>query len=399
MRRMRFAVVLASLGCCGCLIAALAATRFTSPVHAADAPRANPAPGAAPAPQPNAPADAAGDKVGRFPHVTFNVTRKQVRVECEALAVNAPLEFFCCLNGTNEHEAVLRTPARPSDIHTALLAIGLKPGQPMTYVESTKKWLPPQGPPLHVDVEFEKGGKTITYPAYRWIREIKSKKEPKAFTWVFCGSRVMKDGRYAADDTGYVMSLVNFDYTLIDIPELASSSNETLEWERNPDLMPDKGTRVWMVIEPAGKDAGATTKPAGRADAAGNATGQFAAGADAAAAPIGAPATQPAATAPPGLSDVHTDEAKVQALLKYHDQVVGPRAEALRQAAQAHYDVIQQLRKEQQRLITEADLIQRTIDELEKKYTDLTTPAPALEPPENTPQSPAQPTAPPEPGR
>ena len=51
----------------------------------------------------------------------------------------------------------------------------------------------------------------------------------------------MKDGRYAADDTGYVMSLVNFDYTLIDIPELASSSNETLEWERNADLMPDEG--------------------------------------------------------------------------------------------------------------------------------------------------------------
>ena len=396
MRRMRFTVVLASLVCSVCLLTAVAVTRLATPVRAADAPRANPAPAAA-APKPDAPAGAAGDKVGHFPHVTFDVQKKQVRVECEALAVNAPLEFFCCLNGTNEHEAVLRTPARPSDIHTALLAIGLKPGQPMSFVESTKKWLPPQGPPLHVDVEFERGGKTISYPAYRWIREIKSKKEPKAFAWVFCGSRVMKDGRYAADDTGYVMSLVNFDYTLIDIPELASSSNETLEWERNPDLMPEKGTKVWLVIEPAGKDVGATTKPAARVDA-GNATGQFAGGANAVA-PTVAPATQPAAPAPPGLSDVHVDEAKVQALLKYHDQVVGPRAEAMRQAAQAHYDVIQQLRKEQQRLITEADLIQRTIDELEKKYTDLTTPAPALEPPAETPQSPAQPAAPAEPGR
>ena len=398
MRRMPLAVVLASLGCCGCLVVAVVVTKSASSVLAADAPRPGPAAAPAAAPKADAP-DASGDKVGHLPHVTFNIAKKQVRVECEALAVNAPLEFFCCLNGTNEHEAVLRTPARPSDIHTALLAIGLKPGQPMSYVESTKKWLPPQGPPLHVDVEFEKGGKTISYPAYRWIRDIKTKKEPKAFTWVFCGSRLMKDNRYAADDTGYVMSLVNFDYTLIDIPDLASNSNETLEWERNPDLMPDRGTKVWMVIEPAGKDVGATTKPAGRADAGVNPPGQVMAGA-APAAPSGAPATQPAApAAPPGLSDVHLDEAKVQALLKYHDPVVGPRAEALRQAAQAHYDVIQQLRKEQQRLITEADLIQRTIDELEKKYTDLTTPAPALEPPENTPQSPAQPATPAEPGR
>ena len=100
-----------------------------------------------------------------------------------------------------------------------------------------------------------------------------------------------------------------------------------------------------------------------------------------------------------GLSDVHTDEAKVQALSSTTIRSSAPAPRRWRQAAQAHYDVIQQLRKEQQRLITEADMIQRTIDELEKKYTDLTTPAPALEPPENTPQSPAQPGAPAEPGR
>src|SRR3954454_15741960 len=270
MRPMRFAVLLASLGCCACLLIAVALTRFAAPVRAADAPGANP-PAKADAPK----APDASEKVGRFPHGTFSVAKRQVRVECEALAVNAPLEFFCCLNGTNEHEAVLRTPAKPSAIHTGLLAIGLQPGAPMTYVESTKKWIPPRVPALHINVEFEKGGKTVSYPAYRWIRDIKTKKEPKAFTWVFCGSRMMKDNRYAADDTGYVMSLVNFDYTLIDIPEIASSSNETPDWERSAELMPDGGTKVWMVIEPAGKDRGPATKPAGRADAAGNPTGQF----------------------------------------------------------------------------------------------------------------------------
>jgi hypothetical protein len=307
-----------------------------------------------------------GDKVGKMPHLEFNITRRWVRVECEALAVNAPLEFFVCLNGTNEHESVLRTGVRPSDLHAALLAIGLKPGEPMSYSAATNKWLPPHGPPLRLSVEFEKDGKTVEYPAYRWLRDVKTKKECKAFSWVFCGSRIMKDGRYAADDTGYIVSIVNFDFVMIDIPEFASSSNDLLEWERNPDLMPPKGTKVWLVIEPTGQDAG-----------------------DAKPNPSATPATLPttdatAKTSPDPTSQaladiqaVKTDEAKVQSMIDYHDHVLAPRARALREAAQAHYQVIETLRKEQQRLITEADLIQRAIDDLEKKYQDLTTPQPA----------------------
>jgi hypothetical protein len=37
------------------------------------------------------------------------------------------------------------------------------------------------------------------------------------------------------------------------------------------------------------------------------------------------------------------------------------------------------MRREQQRLIDEADRIQRSIDELEKEYQDMTTPRPELD--------------------
>ena len=63
----------------------------------------------------------------------------------------------------------------------------------------------------------------------------------------------MENGNYAADSTGYLEpSIVNFDLTVIDVPQLASSSNELLEWERNPDTTPKAGTKVTMVIEPVG---------------------------------------------------------------------------------------------------------------------------------------------------
>ncbi|HZK81338.1 MAG TPA: YdjY domain-containing protein [Humisphaera sp.] len=330
-----------------------------------------------------APPSLADAKKGKLPHVEFDPQAKQVRVECEALNVDAPLEFFCCVAGTNEHESVLRTAARPSDINIGLLAIGLKPGKPISYSESTNKWSPPQGPPLHLSIEYEKNGKTVSYPANRWLLNVKTHKSPPAFTWVYTGSRTMPDGKFAADVTGYVVSICNFDLTLIDVPELVSSANETLEWQRNADIMPKTGTKVWMVIEPVGgkdaKDAEPAKEPApagpksqGPAWDSSVQLASFAMpahrGECADAAPA-KPATQP-------LSNVHLDVKQMDNLEKYWHEKVSPHAAALREAAEAHYKVISDLRREQQRLIDEADRIQRAIDKLEKEYQDMTTPRP-----------------------
>lgn len=293
--------------------------------------------------------------VGKFPGVSVDVPKKQVRVDCEVIQVDMRLEFFCVGPGGPDHETLLRTAAKPSDIHTGLLMLGLAPGEPMKFSPATEKWSPPHGPPLHISIEYPKDGQTVSVPANRMIRNAETKKSPGAFTWVFTGSRVMDDGKYAADITGYVASLVNFDLTMIDVPNLASNSNDLLEWEFNPDTVPKTGTKVVMVIEPAGKDAKAAPAhiPAAVPDG-GNA----------------APATQPAS------ADVRTDEQAMAEWKAKWEQAVRPNAAALKQAAQAHYDAINAMRKEQQRLINEADRIQRVIDQLEKDYQDMTTPHP-----------------------
>jgi hypothetical protein len=286
----------------------------------------------------------AGD-VDKFPGIHVDANAKQVRIDCEEIDCKAPLEFFCVVNGTNEHESVLRTKAQPSKIHLALLMLGLEPGEGVKYSDAAKKWFPPHGPPLKISCEFEKDGKKVTVPAYRMMRDIKTQKSMPPMTWIFVGSRVMEDGHYAADVTGYVVSVVNFELTLIDIPDLASSANETLEWQIDTDVAPKGGTPVTMIIEPAGE----VEKPA-----------------------IGStnePTTKP-------ISDVRIDQEKVDHLVQLWTQKVAPHDAALREAAQAQYETITALRREQQRLVDEADRIQRTIDELEKKYQDMTTPRP-----------------------
>ncbi|MDB5320999.1 MAG: hypothetical protein JWN40_2630 [Phycisphaerales bacterium] len=306
----------------------------------------------------------------KMPHMLVDVPHKQLRVECQVLNPQMPLEFFCCMTGTAEHEAVLRSQVLPSHLHLGLLMLGLQPGEPVRFSKAADKWLPPHGPPLQIFCEWTgKDGKSVRTPAYRMMRNVKTKKPMPAMTWIFAGSRVMEDGKYAADTTGYIVSVVNFDLTVIDIPELASSANETLEWEYNPDVVPPKGSTVWMVIEPAGKEA--TTQPAGekpKADAGFRSGNIFAAPSDAAA---------PAADKP--LSDVQLDDQKVKALRSKWEQKVAPQNKALRDAAQAHYEVINALRREQNRLIDEADRVQRVIDQLQKEYQDMTTPRPEPE--------------------
>lgn len=305
-------------------------------------------------------------------HMRVDVKNKQVWVECQALNPQMPLEFFCCMTGTAEHEAVLRSEVMPSHLHLGLLMLGLTPGEPVRFSKAADKWLPPHGPPLQISCEWQdKAGKTIHVPAYRMMRGVKSKKEMPAMTWIFAGSRVMEDKRYAADTTGYIVSVVNFDLTVIDIPELASSANETLEWEYNAALVPTKGTKIWMIIEPAGKETPKAGGEKPKADA-GGANNALVNEVD--------PTAAVAASNDTPLSDVKVDEQKIKTLRAKWEKVVAPKTDALREAAQAHYEVINSLRKEQNRLIDEADRVQRVIDQLQKEYQDMTTPRPEAEP-------------------
>ena len=207
-------------------------------------------------PAADVPAPAAAPAAPAEKHVQVDIKNKQVRVECEELVVDMPLEFFCVQNGGQEHESVLRTAAKPSDIHFGLLMLGLKPGEPAHYSQATNQWFPPTGPPLHITCEWTENGQMKSMPAYKMMRSTKDKTSMPPMTWVFDGSRVMPDGAYAADLTGYVVSIVNFDLTMIDVPKLASNANETLEWELDKDVAPKRGTPVTMIIEPAGKAEG-----------------------------------------------------------------------------------------------------------------------------------------------
>lgn len=292
----------------------------------------------------------AAGQTDKLPHLSVDVKGRRVRVECESLRVEAPLEFFCVMNGTSEHESVLRSQVKASDLHLALLMIGLKPGAPVRFDEASGQWLPPHGPPLKISCQFDQpDGRRVTMPANEMMRSIKTRRPMPPMTWIFAGSRVMEDGNYAADVTGYLVSIVNFELTVIDVPELASSANETLEWETNDDLAPPHGTKVWMIIEPAADGAEPKSPPS--------------------TAPSTAPIDPQAAER----------QREIDVLRQRWLDAMRPNGQVLRDAAHAHYEIIAQLRRKQKALYDEAERIQKLILELQDQYDALTTPEPRRE--------------------
>ncbi len=202
--------------------------------------------------------------VGKLPHIEVDVNAKQIHVECKAVKADYPLEFLAVMTNTNEYEAIVRTEARPSDLHLALLMLGLKPGEPIHYSETEKAWLPPTGPLIKIRFAYDLDGKHFDVPACQWMRDVNTKKPAEDFVWCFSGARTMPDGTYAADMAGHLVGVINNETSVLDVPALKSRAMEAREWERNPDAMPPTDTPVTMIISPAPPAAPAapTTQPA-----------------------------------------------------------------------------------------------------------------------------------------
>src|SRR5262249_14512095 len=58
-----------------------------------------------------------------------------------------PLELFACLTNTKEHESIIAVRTKSFVVHTALLAVGAKPGAPVEFLPEYK---PAHGTPIDV---------------------------------------------------------------------------------------------------------------------------------------------------------------------------------------------------------------------------------------------------------
>lgn len=172
------------------------------------------------------------------------------------------LEVVVCVRDTREHEALVVTDVRPSDVHAALLLVGLSPGKPGGFRRAEgapggfERVLPAGDA---VRVEFLVAGAPPT-SASDWIINERTNARLDAGAsdtgFVFAGSRFVtrqRRERYDADGAGNLVGLHTFGSETIAWRDVLSpeASVEEPVWIADPGRTPLMGTRVTVRITPS----------------------------------------------------------------------------------------------------------------------------------------------------
>ena len=194
-----------------------------------------------------------------LPGIKLNLEEWSVDVFANICLSEGVLELILCTDNSKEHESIFCTSARPLHIHTALLLMGSKPGNPaMKRVQQKKdvRWVSvdPTGDEIIVSVVFsDKDGVIREYPISDFVSpqsEAVAVKEKKQFpdNFIFAGSHLIAGAKgskkYLCEDTGNVISVSTFGDELLCLSELSGHENDKLNWKVNSKLLPDLGNEV-----------------------------------------------------------------------------------------------------------------------------------------------------------
>ncbi|MDZ4754824.1 MAG: YdjY domain-containing protein [Phycisphaerae bacterium] len=189
-------------------------------------------------------------------------TNGEVRVPAATGITVGWLEQVACVAGTRDHESLVTVECKPSDVHAALLLLGLEPGAPgrWRYDQESVQVVPPRGPAIEVRIRYllrSVEGAAIAHEVHvlEWIRGIDGRSFPAS--WVFAGSAIAPNPKslgpgehYVADYSGSLVGLVTFGDEVIAatavIPDLIEF--ETANWEAFSERMPPEGTPATLVL-------------------------------------------------------------------------------------------------------------------------------------------------------
>ena len=181
----------------------------------------------------------------------IDLKKKMVIVEGAVCQREAALEMFACPRGTKEHESIVAVDCSAWIVHAALLAIGAVPGTPVKF---QPEYHSATGTEVDILIQWaDSTGKDREVRAQDWLRNIKTD-GPMKHRWVFSGSNFWLDKltgkRHYAADAGDFICVSNFPSAMLDIPIESSQANINLLFGPATDRIPDKGTKVRLVLIP-----------------------------------------------------------------------------------------------------------------------------------------------------
>lgn len=194
--------------------------------------------------------------------VWIDAKRKWVVVDGKVALREGQLEMFACPAGSKEHESIVAVNAKAYLVHTALLAVGAKDGEPVVFFPDYK---PASGDTIDIYVQWidDKGKKQLRR-AQEWVKHVKNDKAME-YDWVFAGSSFYKDEatgtEYYQAEAGDLICVSNFTTATIDLPVESSQSASGLLFSAFTERIPPKDTPVRLLLIPRAKKMSAPKSP------------------------------------------------------------------------------------------------------------------------------------------
>ena len=149
--------------------------------------------------------------------------------------------------GEKAHETVVTIEAKPSEVHKALVSLGLKPGAPAKAPTDKQT-----GPEVKLFLEIGFGAAARRVPVERFLIDKKTGKPMPKVKWLFTGSAMLKTDPdkpavYGADETGTLIAIFPVTADTVFQSSLSLKDEKYVKLETNKKL-PKVGTAVKLVI-------------------------------------------------------------------------------------------------------------------------------------------------------
>jgi hypothetical protein len=153
------------------------------------------------------------------------------------------IEYLAVAPGGKTHESLLRVDVRPLHLQVGLLLLGLEPKNVLR-AQGEKKT--PEGAAVELWIRWRDGqGKAQEVRAEEWIVEMPKGNPLATGSWVFTGSRILKEG-FEADLAKSLIAVWHDPAAILDNPRPGGGSNFHAV---HPKRVPKRGTRVELIIK------------------------------------------------------------------------------------------------------------------------------------------------------
>jgi hypothetical protein len=172
------------------------------------------------------------------------------KIEDEKFKEIYPIEVIATFpypKGKKAHETVVTFDAKPSDVHKALVDLGLKPGKP-----AQKDGDVQEGPEVRLLLETVPGKAGTRVPVERFLVDRKTGKPMPKVKWLFTGSVMEKVApdkpeTYGADDTGTLIAIFPVTGATVFQSSLSLKDEKYVKLEVT-EALPKVGTAVNLII-------------------------------------------------------------------------------------------------------------------------------------------------------